>query len=306
MFSKFLKSFPVLIGAYTLASTGYNNLLQAYNHFYRNPLNIQKTYGDKSHIIITGATEGLGRAFARELAVKGIPLILISENEDSLKKVKNELEREFSAKIQIIPFDFQTFSLSNYENLFTQLNNYDISGLMNNVNFFLMKDFGRLTCEEIFKAIQINILSNVLLTKYAIDHFSIRNTPFKSLVSTTSSAFGTYPHPHMSLYSASKAFNSNFMKSLIIEKQKNVDLNLLEPGLHANNQLLETFTPEFVESSYWSWFISDTAEVAQECMRRFGQEKVIYGTFKHWLYHGLLRNYQKTVNYFTEGKIINI
>ena len=189
MFLKIIKSFPVLIGAYTLVSNGYNNLYDAYNHFYRIPIRFPKTYGDQQHVIITGATQGLGRALARELADKKIPIILISKNEDSLKEVKKELEKEFSSKIEIIPFDFENCSLTDYDNLFSQLNNYDISGLMNNMNYFLKKDFSKTTSEEILKMIQLTIIPNLMLTKYASDRFRIRNSPYKSFISTTSSAF---------------------------------------------------------------------------------------------------------------------
>ena len=307
MFLKLVKSLPVLIGAYTLTSNGYNNLRDAYHHFYRAPTNILKTYGNKGYFIITEAEDGLGKAFAREMAVKGLPLILIGKNEDSLKRVKNDLTKEFSAKIELIFFNFDTFSLENYEFLLNQLNNYEISGLINNTGSLIAKDLGKMSHEELLKSIRLNILPNVLLTKYAIDRFSQRSSEYKSLISTTSSALGAYPHPHLALYAASKAYNSSFIKSVIGEKPKNTDIHLLEPGLISNENIYErSFPREWEESNRWKWMISESDEVAEESVRRFGNEKIIYGTFRHWVYHSLLRNCRNAINYTYEGSFYNI
>ena len=305
MFLKLIKSLPVFIGAYTIASNGYSNFRDAYNHFYRTPINFLTTYGDQAYFVITGVNEGLGRSFAREIAVKGIPLILISPNEEELKSVKAELERDFNTMVRIIPFDFSQFSLANYENLLAKLNNFDISGLINNAGTFIAKDFGKMDQEEIFRMVDSNIIPNVLLSHYALTRFAQRNSPFKSMISTTSSTIGTYPHPHLSLFTATKAFNSSFMKSIIGEKPKNVDLHLLEPGLASNGAFCENFPKEW-RNTQRKWMISPTDEVAEESVRRFGQEKLIYGTFRHWFNHSLMRNCEALVNYLNEGVFLNI
>jgi len=306
MFFKCLKSLPILIGAYTLTSHSYINLRDAYNNFYRIPINLQKTYNDQGYFLITGASDNLGKAFSRELAVKGIPLILISKHEDSLQKLKSELEKEFSSKIEIITFDFERASIESYESLFAQINQFEISGLINNTGSFLTQDFEKTTFEDLIKTIKSNILPNVFFSKYALERFKKKPPSSKSLISTISSALGAYPHPHISIFSASQAWNSNLMRSLIMEKPTNVDLNLIEPGLYSNQGLLHDFPSEWKESFRWKWLISETDEVAEEIVRRLGQEKVIYGTFRHWVYHCILRNCEKMVNYLNEGTFLNL
>lgn len=66
-----------------------------------------KRYG--SWAMVTGATEGIGRAFAYELAKHGLNLILVSRNLSKLEYVSDDFQQEFPhIKIKIIPFDFSS------------------------------------------------------------------------------------------------------------------------------------------------------------------------------------------------------
>ncbi|KAF3488716.1 hypothetical protein F2Q69_00054163 [Brassica cretica] len=63
-----------------------------------------KRYG--SWAMVTGATDGIGRAFAHELAKHGLNLILVSRNPSKLASVSDDFRQEFpQIKIKIIPFD---------------------------------------------------------------------------------------------------------------------------------------------------------------------------------------------------------
>lgn len=66
-----------------------------------------KSYG--SWAMVTGATDGIGRAFAHELAKHGLNLILVSRNPSKLASVSDDFRQEFpQIKIKIIPFDFSS------------------------------------------------------------------------------------------------------------------------------------------------------------------------------------------------------
>ena len=307
MFIKLLKSFPILIGAYSLSSTLYTNLTDAYNHFYRIPLRLHQIYNDGRYFLIAGATCPLGKALARDLANKGIPLILVSQNEESLNKIQAELFKEFAAKVEVLPFDFENSENinANYEKLFLKLEQFELAGVINNVSSLVVKDYEKTTAEEVLKLVKTNVISSVFLSKFALDKFKAKKD-LKYFLSTNSSVFGAYPHPHLSLFSASQAFRSNLARSLRMERPKNVEIILVEPALFEEQENSTGFPNEWKDSHRWKWFISETDEVAQEVVKRFGQEKVIYGTFRHWVYHSLLRNCQKGVNYLTEGNLLNI
>lgn len=66
-----------------------------------------KRYG--SWALVTGATDGIGRALAHELAKHGLNLILVSRNPSKLASVSDDFRQEFpQIKIKIIPFDFSS------------------------------------------------------------------------------------------------------------------------------------------------------------------------------------------------------
>jgi len=72
-----------------------------------------KRYG--SWAMVTGATEGIGRAFAHELAKHGLNLILVSRNLSKLESVSDDFQQEFPhIKIKIIPFDFSSGNNNKY------------------------------------------------------------------------------------------------------------------------------------------------------------------------------------------------
>jgi short-subunit dehydrogenase len=55
--------------------------------------------------VVTGASSGIGEAFARQLAAKGIHLVLVARREDRLKKLADDLQDRHSVNIRIVPVD---------------------------------------------------------------------------------------------------------------------------------------------------------------------------------------------------------
>ena len=55
--------------------------------------------------LVTGASEGIGRAFAQALARDGFELVLVSRNEGRLRTLASELEAEFGATVHVLPYD---------------------------------------------------------------------------------------------------------------------------------------------------------------------------------------------------------
>ncbi|KAJ6355963.1 hypothetical protein OIU78_004147 [Salix suchowensis] len=66
-----------------------------------------KEYG--SWAVITGATDGIGKAFAHQLAQKGLNLVLVSRNPNKLRTVSSEILAEHPGiKIKAVPLDFSS------------------------------------------------------------------------------------------------------------------------------------------------------------------------------------------------------
>merc|ERR1712048_315786 len=90
-------------------------------------LNLKK-FG--SWAVITGATDGIGKAIAKQLAKQGLNLVMISRFEDKLKATAEEIGSE-KIEIKTISYDFS--DPDDYDRIAGQLKNLDIGILVNNV-----------------------------------------------------------------------------------------------------------------------------------------------------------------------------
>lgn len=81
--------------------------------------------------IITGSTDGIGKAYAFELAKLGFDLVLISRTPKKLEDVANEIkEKHGDVKIKNIPFDFTNANLADYEStILSELNKLEVGVL---------------------------------------------------------------------------------------------------------------------------------------------------------------------------------
>ncbi|CAN2390288.1 short chain dehydrogenase, partial [Pristimantis euphronides] len=172
-----------------------------------------KKYGGWA--VVTGATDGIGKAYAMELARRGFDVVLISRTLQKLQKVAEEIEQRTRRKTKTIQVDF-TGGPEIYPKVEKTLKDLDIGILVNNVGMTYTKGTARfLEVPEINKQIQnimnCNVLSMVHMTKIVLPKMVQRK---KGLIINLSSAVGARPYPYVTMYSATKAFVDFFSRSL--------------------------------------------------------------------------------------------
>lgn len=85
----------------------YNTFYLFYKHFIRKGHNLKARYGKDSWVIVTGATDGIGKGLCEEFAKTGFNIILVSRTLSKLNDVANELKKiNSSIKTHVVPFDF--------------------------------------------------------------------------------------------------------------------------------------------------------------------------------------------------------
>ncbi len=92
-----MKSFKRLIfalGTFQAARFSYNVGYEVYARNYREPYNLKDRYGENSYAVVTGSTDGLGKSYAKELARRGLNVVLVARNEEKLALV-NPLRTEY-------------------------------------------------------------------------------------------------------------------------------------------------------------------------------------------------------------------
>ena len=204
-----------------------------YKKFIRKPLNLTERYGEGSYALITGATDGIGKEFCIQLAKLKFNLILVSRNIEKLKKVSDELKNKFiHLQTILIEFDFsKKFSIKDYEKFFLnnkEIKNLDISILINNIGISQRELFTNYSLEFIMDSININIVSQSLLTKIFINKLLNRNK--KSAIISMSSYSATLPLILSSIYCASKIYDDYLIRAIAEEnKGKNIDFLSVRP-----------------------------------------------------------------------------
>ncbi|XP_072527803.1 very-long-chain 3-oxoacyl-CoA reductase-B [Salminus brasiliensis] len=166
--------------------------------------------------VVTGATDGIGKAYAEELARRGFSIVLISRTQEKLDEVSKAIESKYKVQTKTISADFGSVDI--YSKIESGLAGLEIGILVNNVGvsysypeFFLnIPDLDNF----ISSMINININSVCQMTRLVLPRMVERS---KGVILNISSASGMYPVPLLTLYSSSKAFVDFFSRALDAE-----------------------------------------------------------------------------------------
>lgn len=191
--------------------------------------------GEGAWAVITGASDGIGKGFAQELAKKKFNIVLISRTESKLQTVAKELEENFNVATKIVAVDFAKATDSDYDHIKDAIQGLDIGVLVNNVGF--NSDYPQKFLDESLQRnldiIEVNNKATVRVT-YLILPFLLKRQ--KSLILNLSSASSVLNVPLLSVYSASKSFMNAWSKCLYCEYKKDgVNVECLTPAFVVSN-----------------------------------------------------------------------
>ena len=177
--------------------------------------------------LITGASSGIGKETALTFARNGANLILISRNEEKLKKLSKDLE-EFNVLVDYYVIDITNAEL--LKNLFSQLKKSKviIDIVINNAGIMEDSVLQMVKTESIKRTFDTNVFALIDVSKRA-SRLMIRNK--KGSIINLSSIIGSNGSKGQSIYSASKAAVIGFTKSLSKELGPlNIRVNSIAPG----------------------------------------------------------------------------
>jgi len=183
--------------------------------------------------LITGASSGIGEAFARKLAARGHNLLLVARTEEKLVMLCSELGRSQSIRAQYVAMDLAEPDAP--ARLFeeTQQRDLQIDFLINNAGFGSMGDFAKLDLERELNMIDLNIGGLVELTHRFLQPMRERRSG--SIINVASTA-GFQAVPFMATYAATKAFVLSFSEALWEENREfGVTVMALCPGATDTN-----------------------------------------------------------------------
>ncbi|CAH3172430.1 unnamed protein product [Porites lobata] len=153
--------------------------------------------------VITGCTDGIGKAYTQELARQGFKVVLISRTKEKLESLAVELKEIYGTETKIITMDF-TGGAEIYDGLPEKLAGLDIGILVNNVGVSHYAEFfTQMKREDAWKMMNVNVLSVTMMTHIILPEMAARG---RGLIVNVASAAGLHPTPLLSMYSGTKVF----------------------------------------------------------------------------------------------------
>ena len=183
--------------------------------------------------LITGASSGIGEAFARKLAAQGRNVLLVARSEDKLITLCNELGRQNSIRAQYLAMDLTEPDAP--ARLFdeAQQRGLTIDLLINNAGFGAFGDFTKTSTARQLNMIDLNIKALVDLTYRFL--LPMRERKQGAIINVASTA-GFQPVPFMATYAATKSFVLCFSEALWEENRPyGVQVMALCPGATETN-----------------------------------------------------------------------
>ncbi len=176
--------------------------------------------------LVTGASAGIGREFARALAREGVACALSARRADRLRELAAELEKEWQVETRVLPADLA--DPAEVERLARAVDDLDLGLLVNNAGFGYQGRFERQDAERLREMVQVNCAAPVVLTSRLLP--AMRERGRGALVFTGSVA-GRQPLPLHAVYAATKSFDLLLGEALAVElRDAGIDVLVLEPG----------------------------------------------------------------------------
>nr|XP_003706965.2 PREDICTED: inactive hydroxysteroid dehydrogenase-like protein 1 isoform X1 [Megachile rotundata] len=178
------------------------------------PVDLRSKFGEWA--VVTGSTDGIGKAYAKELATRGLNLVLISRTLEKLEKTRNEILQENPAiEVKIIVADFSK-GKEIYGKIAEQLKGIPIGILVNNVGmqYTYPMYLGEVPEDELWDIININVGATTLMTRLVIGQMKERG---KGAIVNMSSGSELQPLPLLTVYAATKMYNKGFTDAIRIE-----------------------------------------------------------------------------------------
>jgi short-subunit dehydrogenase len=179
--------------------------------------------------LITGASSGIGEAFARKLAAQGHNVLLAARSEEKLIALCNELGLNHNVRAEYFVADLSR--PDSPARLFdeTRARNLEIDLLINNAGFGSMGEFATRDLERELNMIDLNVRSLVELTHLFLG--PMRERGAGSIINVASTA-SFQPVPFMATYAATKAFVLSFSEALWEENRPyGIKVMALCPGV---------------------------------------------------------------------------
>lgn len=207
--------------------------------------------------LITGASSGIGAAFAKVYARQGCDVALTARRADRLEALSETLRLRYGVETLVLPADLSDPSAP--ERLIAEVaaHGRQVDALVNNAGYGLKGQFAQLSWTEHQAFLQVLVTGPCALARAALPGMIERG--YGRIVNVASVAGMIPASPGQSLYSAAKAFMIKFSQGLNIEcRTKGVHVTALCPGLtYSEFHDVAGLREQVAEAPEWVWMGPD-------------------------------------------------
>lgn len=244
--------------------------------------------------VITGASDGIGRAYAEELAAKGLNVVLISRTLEKLQEVARDIEKASNVKTKVISADF-TGGNEVYAEIRRQLEGLEVGVLVNNVGtsysypeFFSEVPDGDKVMDQIIRA---NCVAGTMMTRICLPQMDDRR---RGVIINVSSISAMHPLPLLSTYAASKAYMDFLSQGLQAEYK--------DHGIYIQSVMPAYVSTKMSKIRKATYMVPTPTAYVREALSTVGIEHVtggylphklrvyITGVLMNWLPHDIFMN----------------
>jgi short-subunit dehydrogenase len=181
-----------------------------------------------SYALITGASKGIGKAIAEELAMRKSNLLLVARSESLLAELAQQLISRYGVDVKWLAIDLSAIDASQQVWNWVQNQGLQVQILVNNAGYGLSGRFIDYTAREHADMIQVNNRVPVELCSLFLP--MLMEQP-KSYILNIASSAAYQAVPGLSTYAASKIFMLNFSRALRFELRRSpVSVTVVSPG----------------------------------------------------------------------------
>ncbi|KAI9244695.1 hypothetical protein BDA99DRAFT_528878 [Phascolomyces articulosus] len=172
--------------------------------------------GNGGWAVITGATDGIGKEFAQQLAKKKFNILLVSRTASKLETISKEIADQYGVETKTYAMDFTKGDNEDFARLGDMMSTIRVGVLVNNVgtNHEFPTPFAEESDKVIQDIIEVNVKGALKMTKLVLPQMQSERS---GLILNLGSFAGMVPSPYLSVYSGSKAFLSTWTQALAKE-----------------------------------------------------------------------------------------
>lgn len=183
-------------------------------------------YPQQGRVMVTGASSGIGAAYASALSRQGYDLTLVARRKDRLEALADRLRTESGAEVELQVADLE--DAADLLALEDRLAGGGFAGLVNNAGAGGLGLIGAATADALERNIRLNVVALARLSRAALTGFKGQGA---GLLVNIGSILAFAPSPAAAAYSGAKAFVLNFTRSLQMEfADSDIRIQLIMPG----------------------------------------------------------------------------